>query len=157
MAVAEAPAEHIAGQQNLEGGEAPAAAPEEIILSGTSQLGLFDAGGKQPTAATLSISGLSGMKLFNGQALKKGGHIRFEGVARVDDVGQKDKLKHGVVVSCVQRHIAAVTDVRVLGEVDGPALEESDAPGALRRAVAALREQGMTDEGIAGIAGLPVV
>lgn len=157
-ATAEAPIGAIEGQQDLEGGTVGAPPPEDIVIQGSTQLGLFDAGGKRPTGAKLTIAGLSGIELVHGQAFLKGEYVRFEGVARVEEVAQRDKVnrKENLTVDCVQKHWAFASDLRVLGLVDSGVLEESDAQGALKRAVAALREQGVSDEGIAGIAGLPV-
>lgn len=147
----------LVGQQDLDGGEVRQP-PENIEVAGSAQLGLFNAGGKAPTCAKLTLAGLSGIDMLHGQAFEKGSFLRFEGVARVEDVAQRDKVdrKQNIAVDCVQKHWAYTTDVRVLGAVESPVLEESDASGALKRAVAALREQGVSDEGIAGIAGLPV-
>lgn len=165
-ATAEAPVEPIEGQEDEDtdgtvpaGPAGPAMPPEEIIVEGTQQLGMFDPGGKQATHAVLSIKGFTGIKLAGNTTYTNGQFLRGEFVARIEEEGDKHKMdrKNVIAVDCVRKLGAHVYDLRILGVVEAAVLEESDAQGALKRAVAALREQGVSDEGIAGIAGLPVV
>lgn len=163
MAATEAPpaaTEPPVGQQDFDGNEvtAPSAPPEDLTVAGTTQLGLFDAGGKKPTHGKLSIGGMAGIDLEHGQAYPKGTYLRFEGIALVEEVAQRDKMdrKVGVAVDCFQKHLAHMSDLRVLGAVESGALGDSDAQSKLKSAVASLREQGLSAEAICGIAGLPV-
>lgn len=95
---------------------------EDLRVDGTAQLGLFQAGGKAPTGATLALSGK--IELMDGKAYRKGDRIYFEGVAVIRGVSQKDKVDKatGVVTECAQGHTAEITDlvVRPAG-VDGEA------------------------------------
>lgn len=93
---------------------------DELRVDGTAQLGLFNAGGKQPTTATLTLAGK--IVLEDGRAYRKGDRIHIEGVAVVRGLSQKDRVDKatGLVLECVQAHQAQVTDlvVRPAG-VDG--------------------------------------
>jgi hypothetical protein len=89
-------------------------AVEELRVDGTVQLGLFHAGGKEPTSATITLSG-GKFELIDGQAYAKGDVIRFEGYAKVIEVKQRDREdpKTGITVSCAQGHTARITDLQV--------------------------------------------
>jgi hypothetical protein len=103
------------GQQTIDGGEVSASIPmEEIRVDGTTQLGMFSAGGKQPASASLRLSG-GKILLVDGQAFRKGDTISFSGTAVVREVGQRDKPDPatGIVVSAEQKHVAQITDLRV--------------------------------------------
>src|SRR4051812_33487453 len=95
-----------------EGGAPPI---EDLRVDGTTQLGLFDAGGKRPTSASMKLAG-GKIALVDGRAFKKGDTIRLEITAVVNDVGQKDTADKatGQVVSCEQRHVARIVDLRVI-------------------------------------------
>lgn len=102
-------------------GEMPQAPPEdeappleELRVDGTTQLGMFDAGGKRPQSASIRLSG-GKIELVDGKAFQKGDIIVLEVVAVVREVAQRDKPdpKTGIVVSCEQKHVAQITDVRV--------------------------------------------
>lgn len=109
----------IEGQQDLDGGEATAAAPsgqlDEIRVKGTTQLGLFEAGGKQPTSSSLTLTG-GKFDLMDGQAFHKGDTVVLQVVCVVDTVTLKDKTdrKVGVVTACEQQHRAYISDAQVL-------------------------------------------
>lgn len=92
---------------------------DEIRVAGTTQLGLFDAGGKKPTSASMRLTG-GKVGLIDGQAFRKGDTVVLEIVAVVDSVKLQDKKdgNTGIVVSCEQQHTARVTDVRIV-EDDG--------------------------------------
>jgi hypothetical protein len=113
-------ADAMPGQQDIDGSEVPAPAQEALIeelrVDGTTQLGAFDAGGKKPTSATISLSG-GAYELLDGKAYSKGDVVHFEGTAVVRSVAQVDKAdpKTGIVVSCKQVHVARILDVRVEG------------------------------------------
>lgn len=87
---------------------------EELRVDGTTQLGLFSAGGKEPTSATITLSG-GKFELLDGKAYAKGDVIRFEGYAKVIEVKQRDREdpKTGITVSCAQGHTARITDLQV--------------------------------------------
>lgn len=95
-------------------GLAPDAQMDEVTVDGTVQLGLFDAGGKKPTSATISLTG-GAIKLIDQEAFKKGDHLTLVVEAVVNDVGQKDEHdpKTGQVVSCVQKHKARIVGVQL--------------------------------------------
>jgi hypothetical protein len=103
-------------------GDMPAAPPvdappvEELRVDGTAQLGIFDAGGKKPSSASIRLAG-GKVLLVDGKAYKKGDRISFSGTAVIDEVGQKDKADSstGIVVSCEQKHVARITDLTVKG------------------------------------------
>lgn len=101
-------------------GQEPAPPVEEIRVDGTTQLGMFDAGGKQPTTATIALTGGKVM-LLDGKAFRKGDVIEFSGTAVVREVSQSDKAdpKTGIVVSASQDHRAQITDLVVKGVVSG--------------------------------------
>lgn len=124
MAATEAPTreEIDAAHAQLDGNgasAAPAAPPDEILVRGTTQLGLFEAGGKKPVSSSLRLSG-GRVLLVDGQAYRKGDRIRFEGTAVVEEVAQRDKTdsKTQIVVACEQKHVARITDL-VVHEADG--------------------------------------
>jgi hypothetical protein len=111
----------IPGQQDIAGGEAdgaaePAAAPapEELRVPGTTQLSMFNLGGKRATSSTLRLAGGS-VDLFEGQAIEKGTVLSGTWTAVVFEVGQVDKIdaKTGLVVSAKQKHVARITDLTV--------------------------------------------
>lgn len=117
-------AEHKA-QFEAEAGEAvgpmPPEAPrdeqppvEELRVDGTAQLGIFDAGGKRPTEATLRLQ-CGAITLAAGGAYEKGAVINFSGVAVVREVKQKDAVdkETGIVTACTQSHTAAIVDLTV--------------------------------------------
>ena len=89
---------------------------EDLRVDGTTQLGMFDAGGKQPSSATVTLSG-GKFELMEGRAFQKGDVIHFEGTAIVREVKVRDKAdpKTGVVVSASQGHTAQITDLQVHG------------------------------------------
>lgn len=88
---------------------------EEIRVDGTTQLGMFDAGGHKPDGSSLRLSG-GRIQLVDGKAFRKGDVIRFEGTAVMREVAQRDTPdpKTGVVVSTEQKHVAQITDLRVV-------------------------------------------
>lgn len=91
-------------------------APEELLVAGTTQLELLPSlGGKKPTGSTVTLQGLGGIPVMQGQAFEKGQLVRFEGVALIEEVAQKDNVdrKAGVAVGCKQIHKAFTTDVRL--------------------------------------------
>lgn len=94
-------------------GDAPL---DELRVDGTTQLGLFSAGGKKPTTASIRLSG-GKIGLVDGKAFSKGDVIHFEGTAVVREVAQRDKPdpKTGIVVSAEQKHVAQITDITVSG------------------------------------------
>lgn len=94
---------------------------EQITIGGTTQLGLFDAGGKKPGTAKLQLKiGTAKIVLEPGQAFKKGDTFGFEGVARVIEIAQKDTIdkETGIVVSAEQKHVAVILDLRVVTDDD---------------------------------------
>ena len=107
----------ISSQQDPEGGEAQQPAPPitDLRLDGTTQLGLFDAGGKRPTSASVRLSG-GKVSLVDGRAFKKGETLRLEVECVVTAVKQQDTRdkETGIAVSCEQQHIAHITDVRIV-------------------------------------------
>jgi hypothetical protein len=115
-----ASAEPIPGDRPLEGladgmVPAPAAPLEELRVDGTTQLGLFQAGGKAPTSASLTLTG-GKVGLVDGRAFQKGDTITVTVTAVVTGVAQQDKAdaKTGIVMSCEQKHTARITDLRVV-------------------------------------------
>lgn len=120
--------EQIPGQTTIYGDEVVVEEPdlpvEELRVDGTAQLGLFDAGGKRPTEAVIRLSG-GAFTVAEGRGFRKGDRIRFEGVAVVREVAQKDKpdRQTGIVTQCVQSHRAEITDLVVFPA--GQAGEES--------------------------------
>lgn len=88
--------------------------PDEMVVSGTTQLSMFDFGGKKATHATFKLVG-GKVKIAPGQAFKKGERVRgtFEGV--INFVGQKDEHDSttGQVTDAEQRHEARLTDIQV--------------------------------------------
>jgi hypothetical protein len=134
---------------------APTAPPEELRITGPRKLagGL---GGKKPTHSTLSVGGLSGLKLSEGTTFENGQMVRMELIARIEAAGDKHVMdrKQGIAVDCVRQLKAHCYDIRIVGVVDSPVLEESDAAALLRRAVNALREQGLSDDAIRAVASM---
>jgi hypothetical protein len=89
---------------------------EELRVDGTTQLGIFDPGGKKPTSATLTLGG-GAFDVMDGKAYRKGDVVTFSGTAVVREVKDRDKVdrKTGIVVSCKQAHWAEITDLSVKG------------------------------------------
>lgn len=87
---------------------------DEIVLDGSTQLELFDVGGKKATRATIKFTG-GKVKLSAGKGFKKGERIKFTGEAIVNEVGQKDEHdpQTSQVVDCEQRHSARIVDLSV--------------------------------------------
>jgi hypothetical protein len=87
----------------------------ELRVDGTAQLGLFAAGGKRPQDSSLRLQG-GRVLLADGQAFKKGDVVRLEVTAVVREVAQRDKPDPatGIVVSAEQKHVAYITDLRVI-------------------------------------------
>jgi hypothetical protein len=87
---------------------------EELRVDGTTQIGLFDCGGKKPGSASIRLSG-GKVDLIDGKAFKKGDVISGTFTAVVREVGQRDKADSstGIVVSCEQKHVAQITDLTV--------------------------------------------
>jgi hypothetical protein len=114
----------IPGQRDFEGGEVRQkdggtiveTFPEEIRVDGTTQLSAFDVGGKRAGAASVRLSG-GKVALVDGKAFSKGEVIHFSGTAVVREVGQRDKPdpQTGIVVSCEQKHVAEIVDLRIGG------------------------------------------
>lgn len=94
-------------------------APDEIAVDGTTQLELFNLGGKRPTSSKLRLAG-GAVDVVDGQAFNKGDVVRFEGTAVISAVAQQDKRDSstGQVVSCAQTHVAHITDLRI--DADAP-------------------------------------
>lgn len=151
------------------GADLPAGQPEgpgqsqvtpdgQLVIGGIglTDLATFENGGKKATHGVLSVRGLTGLELPAGKGLSKGQFVRLELVAKVDEAGDKDKMdrKQDVLLDTLRKHSAYMVDCRLHGPVESGVLQESDAEADLRRAVAALREQGVSDDGIKGIAGL---
>lgn len=92
------------------------AEPDEVAVTGNVDLDYFKAGGKAPQTATLTLAGLSGMKIMDRKGYKKGSFVGFRGVARIEAVTQKDKMDRTAnqAVDCVQAHVAYATDVQIL-------------------------------------------
>lgn len=101
-------------ERQKDGGAIVQAPPEEIRVDGTTQLGMFDVGGKRATSASIRLSG-GKILLLDGKAYSKGDVISFSGTAVVREVGQRDKPdpKTGIVVSAEQKHVAQITDLTV--------------------------------------------
>jgi hypothetical protein len=104
----------IEGQQTIDGGEVPVERDGELRVDGTTQLGLFDAGGKKPQSASLTLAG-GRIGLVDGRAFRKGETVTFSGVAVITAVALQDKRDKatGIPVSCEQKHTAVVTDLTV--------------------------------------------
>lgn len=110
----------IAGQQDFsgnevkppQGGQEPY--PEEIRVDGTAQLSAFDMGGKRPTASSIRLTG-GRAQIEDGKAYSKGEVVHFSGTAVIREVGQRDKPdpQTGIVVSCEQKHLAEIVDLRI--------------------------------------------
>jgi hypothetical protein len=100
--------------KNGSGTQEPIGDPDEIVVKGNTELALFDAGGKKPTGASLSLTG-GKVLLADGKAIEKGTVIHGTFTAVVHEVGQKDKHdpKTQRVVDCEQKHKARLTDVTI--------------------------------------------
>lgn len=98
----------------------PAPPLEEMRVDGTTQLGMFDSGGKKPTSSSIRLTG-GKVELVDGKAFRKGDVVRLEVVAIVREVAQRDKpdRQTGIVVDCQQKHIAEITDVRLAEALEG--------------------------------------
>lgn len=140
--------------------DAPGAAttpPEELRITGPLQLDAAGGlGGKKPTHSTLSVGGLSGLKLSEGTTFENGQMVRMELIARIEAAGDKHVMdrKQGIAVDCVRQLKGHCYDIRIVGVVESPVLEESDAAALLRRAVNALREQGLSDDAIRAVGSM---
>lgn len=90
-----------------------------IRVDGPAQLEMFVLGGHRPESASLRFTGMK-VRLVDGKAFKKGQTIRFEGVAIVNEVAQKDAHDSETqeVVATEQRHSARIVELRVVG-LDG--------------------------------------
>lgn len=144
------------GQTGAKQVDAP---PEELLVAGTTQLELIKGfGGKKATGSTISIQGVGGIPVMQGQAFEKGQYVRFEGVGLIESAEHKDKVdrKAGVAVDSKYAFKAFASDVRVfpasgprlpddanLGERVSTALEllRSEEPDV--ETIAQLLEQGM--------------
>jgi len=91
-----------------------AAVQDEIAVDGTTQLELFDLGGKRPTSSKLRLAG-GAVDVLDGRAFHKGDALSFSGAAVVTAISQQDKrdASTGQVVSCAQLHVALITDLRI--------------------------------------------
>jgi hypothetical protein len=87
---------------------------DEIRVDGTTQLDLFDLGGKKPASASIRLTG-GKVALLDGKAFRKGDTIQFSGTAVITAVTQQDKRDSatGIAVSCEQQHRAQITDLTV--------------------------------------------
>lgn len=95
----------------------------DLRVDGTTQLGLFEAGGKAAKTAKLKLK-LGAVNVVDGKAYKKGDRLHFQGVAVVRELAQKDVVDKatGIPTACVQSHVAEVTDLVVEpAGVDGEA------------------------------------
>jgi hypothetical protein len=91
--------------------------PDELVVTGTGQLEMFQANGKRPSRATLSVS-IPKIALQHGTAFEKGETVVLQVVAVVTKEGAVDKLDKatGVALEAVAEFGAKVTDVRVVAE-----------------------------------------
>ena len=112
----------IPGQLDFSGREVPAPEtaetyPEEIRVDGTTQLAAFDMGGKRATTSSIRLTG-GRAQIEDGKAYSKGEVVRFTGTAVIREVGQRDKPdpQTGIVVSCEQKHLAEIVDLRISHE-----------------------------------------
>lgn len=89
-------------------------APEELQVSGTVQLSMFNLGGKLPTGASISFIG-GKTKIASGTAFKKGELLKVSGVVRVTASGQVDTIDKatGTAVSCEHQFKARWVDIEV--------------------------------------------
>lgn len=105
-----------AGQIDIDGKTVKEPDPpiEEIRVDGTTQLTMFDLGGKQAQSSSLRLTG-GKVKLVDGAAYLKGDTITGTFTAVVNEVGQKDTHDPatGIVVSAEQKHSARITDLRI--------------------------------------------
>lgn len=90
----------------------PQLSPVDVEVDGTTELRLFDLGGKRPTSSKLRLAGGS-VTVIDGRAFHKGDVISFSGTAVISAVTQQDKrdANTGQVVSCEQKHTAHITDL----------------------------------------------
>ena len=105
-----------AGQRDMFGGEVTETFPEEIRVDGTTQLAAFDLGGKRATTSSIRLTGGRAL-IEDGKAYSKGEVVHFSGTAVIREVGQRDKPdpQTGIVVSCEQKHLAEIVDLRIGG------------------------------------------
>jgi len=105
-----------AGQRDMFGGEVTETFPEEIRVDGTTQLAAFDMGGKRATTSSIRLTGGRAL-IEDGKAYSKGEVVHFSGTAVIREVGQRDKPdpQTGIVVSCEQKHLAEIVDLRIGG------------------------------------------
>jgi len=113
-----------AGQQDVfggevrqkDGGDIVETYPEEIRVDGTTQLAAFDMGGKRATTSSIRLTGGRAL-IEDGKAYSKGEVVHFSGTAVIREVGQRDKPdpQTGIVVSCEQKHLAEIVDLRIGG------------------------------------------
>lgn len=120
MAATEAPtreeidAAHAQLDGNGNGAVAPAP-PDQLVLTGLVDFAeLPDLGGKRPTQAVLTITGLSGIELQGG-GFPKGTHLKLEAIVVVEEYGEKDHRdrKANITTACTLRHKAHAVDARV--------------------------------------------
>lgn len=108
----------IPGQKTIDGREEQHQPPplDELQVAGPKQLGLFKAGGKEPTSASITLTG-GKVGLAHGTAFSKGDTVQFLVTATVTFVGQQDKTdgNTGIVMSCEQQHKARITDITLHG------------------------------------------
>lgn len=104
------------GQQDIYGGET-VVPPEEIVVTGDTQLGFFDAGGKKPQTASIRFVG-GKVAVEHGTAFKKGNIVHFSGYATVVEVAPRDKRDRQtrMVVDCEQKHLAEIDDLTVASD-----------------------------------------
>lgn len=104
--------EYEAPAREMDGGDVVSVS--EVMVSGSTQLGLFDAGGRSPESASVRLAG-GKIAIVHGEAFEKGTTIHFSGTAVITAVKQQDKrdAKTGQVVGCEQQHTALITDLTV--------------------------------------------
>lgn len=85
-----------------------------IEVEGNSQLELFEFGGKQPTSASITFTGMKA-RLVQDECYRKGSRIRGTFEAVVTEVSQVDEWdgKAQVVTDCEQKHKAVVIDLEI--------------------------------------------
>jgi hypothetical protein len=80
---------------------------------------LFAVGGKQPTTASITLTGgaIEKPELLKDKPVEKGQVVKFTGYAKVLDVGFKDTedSKTGQVVGCDKRHKGRILELHVEG------------------------------------------
>lgn len=130
----------VAGDGEIKDGQTGAtsvkAPPEDLQVAGLTQLSMFDVGGKKALSSKVTIQGLSGLPVMGGKGFEKGTFIRGEFVARVEEVGLRDKMDRAAnqAVDCIATAKAYATDVRIFGAT--AAALEDDAALAERVATA---------------------